>query len=108
MPPLKEGAILVGKYVESLSDVKDGRTYIVLTKNDGLVYKRLYRVNKKNNAFMFHSDNTVYKPYSVASSEILEVWSFVCSLNLGEFTPQDLNIDNVIRFLQSYRVEMGK
>jgi transcriptional regulator with XRE-family HTH domain len=108
MPPLKEGAILVGKYVESLSEVKDGLTYIVLTKNDGLVYKRLYRENKKANAFIFHSDNSVYKPYTIATSEILEIWSFVCSLNLGEFKPQDLNIDNVIRFLQSYRVEMGK
>ncbi len=108
MPPLKEGAILVGKYVESLNDVKDGLTYIVLTKNDGLVYKRLYRENKKAHAFIFYSDNTQYQPYTVATSEILEIWSFVCSLNLGEFKPQDLNIDNVIRFLQSYRVEMGK
>ncbi|HET6227355.1 MAG TPA: LexA family transcriptional regulator [Bacteroidia bacterium] len=108
MPPLKEGAILVGKYVEALTDVKEGQTYIVLTKNDGLVYKRLYREKKKPTAaFVFHSDNTAYEPYTVPNSEILEIWSFVCSLNIGEFKPQDLNIDNVIRFLQSYRVEMG-
>jgi transcriptional regulator with XRE-family HTH domain len=107
MPPLKEGAILVGKYVESLNEVKDGLTYIVLTKNDGLVYKRLYH-EKKKGTFIFQSDNTAYQPYTVASSEILEIWSFVCSLNIGEFKPQDLNIDNVIRFLQSYRVEMKR
>ncbi len=107
MPPLKEGAILVGKYMESLDEVKEGQTYIVLTKNDGLVYKRLYR-EKKKSSFVFQSDNSSYQPYTVAASEILEVWSFVCSLNIGEFKPQDLNIDNVIRFLQSYRVEMKR
>ncbi len=108
MPPLKEGAVVVGKYVESLEDIKDGQTYIVLTKNDGLVYKRLYRENKSNSLLKFHSDNSAYQPYNVKTSEILEVWHFTCSLNIGEFKPQDLNIDNVIRFLQSYRVEMGK
>jgi transcriptional regulator with XRE-family HTH domain len=107
MPPLKEGAILVGKYVESLNEIKDGLTYIVLTKNDGLVYKRLYH-EKKKSTFVFQSDNSAYQPYTVAASEILEIWSFVCSLNIGEFKPQDLNIDNVIRFLQSYRVEMKR
>lgn len=108
MPPLKDGAIIVGKYVESFDEVKDGQTYTVLTKNDGLVYKRLYRAAKKPVQFEFHSDNTYYTPYSVPSEEILEIWSFVCSINMGEFKQQDVNIDSMIKFLQSYRVEMKK
>lgn len=109
MPPLRDGSIVVGKYIEQLADVKDGLTYIVLTKSDGLVYKRLYKTNQKGTPeFDFHSDNPVYHPYSVPSEEILEIWSFVCSLNIGESKPNDLNIDSVIRFLQSYRVEMGR
>lgn len=109
MPPLNDGSIAVGRYVESLEEIKDGQTYIVLTKNDGIVYKRLYRKKKNStNAFEYHSDNPVYKPYTINSADIIEVWSFVCSLNIGEHKPADLNIDNMIRFLQSYRVEMGK
>ncbi len=109
MPPLKDGTIVVGKFVESLSEIKDGQTYIVLTKEDGVVYKRIYHEKKKtNNMFEFHSDNSTYSPYTVKAENILEVWSFVCSLNIGEFKPQDLNIDSMIRFLQSFRVEMGK
>ncbi len=109
MPPLKDGTIVVGRYIESLDEIKDGQTYMVLSRNDGLVYKRLYREKKKSNSiFEFHSDNPTYSPYTIPTDEILEVWSFVCSLNIGEFKPQDLNIDNMIRFLQSYRVEMGK
>lgn len=109
MPPLKDGAMIVCKYVESLDEIKDGQTYVVLTKDDGLAYKRLYRENKKSTkAFVFHSDNTVYKPYTVSSGEILEVWSFVCSINMGEFKPEEVNVESVIRFLQSYKVEMGR
>lgn len=109
MPPLKNGSVVVGRYSESLNEIKDGETYIVLTKEDGIVYKRLFRDKKKgNSSFEFHSDNTYYSPYTVQPENILEVWSFVCSLNIGEFKPQELNVESVIRFLQSYRVEMGR
>jgi hypothetical protein len=109
MPPLKDGTIVIGKYLESLNEITDGQTYIVLTKDDGVVYKRLYSEKKKSdNTFEFHSDNKTYSPFIVHARNILEVWSFVCCLNIGEFKPQELNIDNMIRFLQSQRVEMGK
>jgi transcriptional regulator with XRE-family HTH domain len=107
MPPLKEGTTVIGRYVETLDEIKDGQTYIVLTKNDGLVYKRLYREKKRSNdVFIFNSDNPAYQPYTIPTEDILEVWSFVCSINVGEFKQQDINIDNMIRFLQSFRVEM--
>ena len=40
--PVKDGSFIVAKFVEDIRDVKNGRTYIVLTKEDGLVYKRVY------------------------------------------------------------------
>ena len=109
MPPLKSGSTVVGKYTESLNEIKDGQTYIVLTKNDGVVYKRIYRESEnENKRFVFRSDNPEYTPYSVKSEEVLEIWSFVCSINIGEDKPQEINVDSVIKFLQSYRVEMRK
>ena len=109
MPPLKSGTIVVGKYVESLNEIKDGQTYIILTKDDGVVYKRLYNEKKKSaDTFLFCSDNKTYSPYAVQGRNILEVWSFVCSLNIGEYKTEDLNMESVIRFLQTQRVEMGK
>src|SRR5690606_13764433 len=32
MPPHESGSIIVGKYVEKLGDVMDGKTYILITK----------------------------------------------------------------------------
>jgi SOS-response transcriptional repressor LexA len=109
MPPLKDGSIVVGQEIDSLSEIRDGETYIIVTKDDGIVYKRIYRdPAKRENVFVLHSDNPLYPPYTVQADKMLEVWSFVCNLNIGEFEPQDLNVDNLIRFLQSYHVEMVK
>jgi phage repressor protein C with HTH and peptisase S24 domain len=43
MPPLKDGSVMIGSYMKSFTEVKDGETYIVLTKDGEIVYKRLYR-----------------------------------------------------------------
>jgi transcriptional regulator with XRE-family HTH domain len=103
MPPLIDGSFVVGKFVESLKDIKDGHTYVVLTKDDGIVYKRLYN---KGTHLELHSDNRMYQPYNVKSSDVLEVWEFVCTLNISDKKPEELNIDSIIGMLNSMRVEM--
>ena len=62
MLPVKDGAFVVAKYVENINDIKNGRTYIVLTKDDGLVYKRVYSTDDEN-LLLLSSDNKSYKPY---------------------------------------------
>ncbi|MES2239405.1 MAG: LexA family transcriptional regulator [Bacteroidota bacterium] len=78
MPPHEEGSIIVGRYVENLGEVQDGKTYILITKNQGMVYKRLNK-NKKN-ALILESDNRFYPNYEVKFSEILEIWEFQCNI----------------------------
>lgn len=103
MPPHKEGSFIVGKYVEKLGDVMDGRTYILLTKNDGIVYKRL---NKNGKNLTLQSDNKVYKPYEVKASEILEIWEYACSIATKEFLPDDLGTENVKDMFRELRKEV--
>ena len=82
MPPHADGSIIVGRYVENLGDVNDRKTYILITKNEGMVYKRLNK-NKKN-ALVVASDNSFYPPYEVKVSSILEIWEYVCNIGLSD------------------------
>ncbi len=91
MPPLETGAYVIGRYVENLRDIKDGQTYVVLTKQDGLVYKRLYNTMDTNGYIQFHSDNKAYLPYQLRAEDIHEVWAFVCSIN-----PSDREISDLV------------
>ena len=105
MPPLKDGSYVIGKYVESLNDVVNGNTYVVVTKDEGLVYKRLYKNSK---SIEFHSDNKQYQPYTVKASDILELWQFVCTLNLSDKKEDDLNLNSIMDMLRSMRVEIER
>jgi len=100
MPPHKEGSFIVGKYVEKLGEVMDGKTYILLTRNDGIVYKRL---NKNGRNLTLQSDNSIYKPYEVKASDILEIWEYACSIATKEFLPDDMGVENLKDMLREMR-----
>ncbi|WP_163400408.1 XRE family transcriptional regulator [Flavobacterium fluviatile] len=88
MPPHEDGSIIVGRYVERLGDVQDGKTYILITKNEGMVYKRLNK-NKKN-ALVLESDNNFYPNYEVRLSDIIEIWEYRCNIGRTD-KKQELN-----------------
>lgn len=106
MPPLKEGSYVVAKYVEKLDDIKNGNTYVVVTKDDGLSYKRLMNVNKKEGTVECHSDNKVYPPYKVKLNEILELWEYSCSINMNQYKEEELNVESIMNMLKSLHIEI--
>src|SRR5690606_29031890 len=74
MLPLPSGSIVIGEYVEDWHDIKPGHTYVVISKDDGVVYKRIAFKYKDDKGLKLVSDNKVYEPYWVQPSDILEVW----------------------------------
>ena len=74
MLPLPSGSIIIGEYVENWHDIKFGQTYIVISKDDGVVYKRVGSRFKEDKGLKLVSDNKVYEPYWVDAPDILEVW----------------------------------
>lgn len=74
MMPTPSGSIIVGEKIENLEDVKTSNTYIVVSKTEGIVYKRLLKNNRLKNKFTLVSDNPAYQPYTVNAEDIVEVW----------------------------------
>lgn len=74
MLPTPSGSVIVGEKVEDMEDVKNNNTYIVVSKNGGIVYKRINRNNRARNKVTLLSDNPLYEPYQVNADDIIEVW----------------------------------
>lgn len=106
MLPIKEGSWVIGKYVEDIRDVKNGRTYVLLTKNEGIVYKRIYRSEEEESVLILKSDNKIYDPYPVMLSDVLEIWEFTCSIRTEEYEEGELKIDSIMRMLRELQVEL--
>jgi hypothetical protein len=106
MLPVKDGSYIVAKFVEHVTDVKDGRTYIVLTKEDGLVYKRVYNRIKDRNSLLLYSDNKTYAPYEVKIEDVLELWEFTCCINTQEYDKDELKLSSIVHMFQELKVEL--
>ena len=76
MLPLLPGTIIVGKYIQGISDLKDGKTYVILSKSEGVVYKRVYP-DELNQQLNLVSDNPIYKPFKLSFDDVMEIWEAV-------------------------------
>jgi transcriptional regulator with XRE-family HTH domain len=74
MLPLVSGTIIIGEYLENWSDIKAGETYVIISKTEGVVYKRAGNKFKENRNLKLISDNPVYDPYEISGEDVLEVW----------------------------------
>lgn len=100
MPPLADGSYVIGRFVESRRDIRDGSTYVLITRDEGIVYKRVY---KKENGLELRSDNPAYQSYEVKDSDILEVWEFVCHINRSDKKQDKPNMENIMQILQGMK-----
>lgn len=74
MLPTPSGSIIVGEKVDSIDDTKNHQAYIVVSKSEGIVYKRIVKNNRSKNKITLESDNPAYQPYQINTEDILELW----------------------------------
>lgn len=102
MPPFKDGSYIVGKYIENIDDLKPDRSYVFVTLNDGITYKRF--TAKKENAITVSADNSFYDPYDIPLAELVEIWQYASGI-----FPEDFEPDRVDRYdLKEMFLELRK
>lgn len=74
MLPVQPGSIIFGEYLDDVLSIKNGKLYILVTKQDGIVFKRIFNFAEEESKLLLVSDNRHYEPYSVDVSEVLEIW----------------------------------
>lgn len=75
MLPVQPGSIIFAEYVEDIGAIKNGKLYILVTRNDGIVFKRVFNFAGEEKKLLLVSDNRMYQPYGVDAEDVLEVWS---------------------------------
>jgi transcriptional regulator with XRE-family HTH domain len=74
MLPIQPGSIVIGEYLDDWKQIKTNETYVLISKNDGIVYKRIITKSKESKSYILKSDNKAYEPYNIDLDEILEIW----------------------------------
>jgi len=74
MLPIPSGSYVLTEHIENWNWVKSGECYIVVSKNDGVVYKRVTNKIEEKQSIELHSDNLEYDSYLIEVEDIVEIW----------------------------------
>lgn len=77
MLPIPDKSWIIGEFIEDWLSIKDGQLFILLTLEDGIVFKTVYNQIRLKNTLLLKSLNPIYKSYEITLSEVKEVWKFV-------------------------------
>jgi transcriptional regulator with XRE-family HTH domain len=108
MKPIPHGAWITGEFVQNWLAIKNGQAAIILTKDDGLVFKLIENQLKDKKELVLHSLNTDYKPYILKAEDITEIWKFVnyISPEMPEALPPDIELHKAVANLQQEMAEI--
>lgn len=104
MMPTPSGSIIVGEKVDGGSeDIKNNQAYIVVSRNEGIVYKRIEKNNRAKNKLTLISDNPQYQPYQVNAEDVVELWQAQMVISkVAQQQRWDVNsLANMVNNLQS-------
>lgn len=104
MLPVPGDSYVIVEYVQDWQTLKDGTLCVVITKNDGIVFKMVTAKSKKVlSCYLFLY--TTYKPYKIPVSEILEIWKYHSYWTEGELEPSS-SMDQILKKIEDLQEEI--
>ncbi|MFN4893663.1 MAG: XRE family transcriptional regulator [Bacteroidota bacterium] len=102
MLPTPSGSVIVGEKVNDLEEVKNDTPCIVISRNEGIVYKRIQKNGRQKNKLTLVSDNPTFHPYTVSTEEVIEMWQAQMVISRPPTQPRwDMSqLANVVNGLQ--------
>ncbi len=77
MHPIPDGSWVTGEFVQNWNLIRDDMPYIILTLNDGIMFKIVHNDIKTRGKLRMVSLNPFYEPYDIDVKDVREVWKFV-------------------------------
>ncbi len=105
MLPIPSGSVVIGEFVQNFYNIKNGEGYIIVTRDEGIVFKIVENYISENRSLLLSSLNSVFKPYKLPIIELKEAWKFVCYLNT-EIPEPETDMLIILKTIQELKQEV--
>lgn len=105
MLPIPDGSFVTGEFIQNWNNIRNHHAYIIITIEDGVVFKVIENKIMSENKFTLHSLNSLYDPFDIAVTEIKEVWKFVNYIS-SEMPEANQEKEDLIKTVQSLKKEV--
>jgi transcriptional regulator with XRE-family HTH domain len=107
MYPIPENSLVIAQYVEDWLTIKERVPCIVITKDEGIVFKFVTSTIRQSRSFLLESLNPVYNPYEVNVSEVIEIWQFVNYIS-DTIPPAEVPLIDMARSLSEIKSDLKR
>jgi hypothetical protein len=76
MHPIPDKSWVTVEFMQDWNNIQNGDAYVILTLNEGIVFKIIENLIKEEGKLRLYSLNPVYEPYDVDIREVREIWKF--------------------------------
>ena len=105
MLPIPDRSYVTGEFIDNWSFIKDGTPCIILTLDDGIVFKIIENKIKEEGRMILHSLNTLYSPYPIDARDVKEIWKFVNFIS-SEMPDKNMEKDDLVNEVKALRQEV--
>ncbi|MBI9039100.1 MAG: LexA family transcriptional regulator [Bacteroidales bacterium] len=105
MLPIPDGSYVTGEFIQNWNNIRNHHAYIIITIEDGVVFKVIENKIMSEYKFTLHSLNSLYDPFDIAISEVKEVWKFVNYIS-AEMPEANKEKEDLIKTVQSLKKEV--
>jgi len=107
MLPIASGTVIIGKFIDDWSAIKDGTPCILVSQQEGVVFKRVYNKIKTETILRLHSDNPVFEPYELPVENIYEIWEAKAYIS-NSFPIADFSLSKLTSIVMDLQLEVIK
>lgn len=107
MEPLPSGTYVICEYLSSLNEIQYGKPHILVTKNDGIVYKRVEQEPGSDREVVLKSDNPEYKAYTINWTDIQEIWKAVGFISTQLPGSQEVSRSKIQHLIEDLKNELN-
>jgi transcriptional regulator with XRE-family HTH domain len=106
MLPIPDKSYVTGVFVQDWSTIRDKDACIILTSDEGVVFKVIENKIRESGKLVLHSLNPSYDPYEIPVKDIREIWQFVNYIS-GELPENQVSSGaELIREVKALRKEV--
>jgi hypothetical protein len=105
MLPIPDGSFVTGEFIQDWGNIRNHHAYILLTREEGVVFKVVENKVDKDGKLTLHSLNPIYEPYDLHVNDLKEVWKFVNYIT-SEVPPPNKEKDDLAREVEDLKKQV--
>ncbi len=110
MLPVTPGSYVICEYTENWDHMKQGEGYMLITKTNGILFKRVWE-DDKNDHLLLKSDNPEHEPFDLSKKELVEVWKSLGLITFDmpeEQKPEEKKADDLVSAINQLQEDVKK